>query len=457
LSNIEVNLVAETLVGIAWDGRPTPKLAAEWEWLPNRLGLRLKLHPSVRFHDGTPLDADLARTLLSGAISRATPGTFISLGSLARIDAEDSRTLVLHLSKPEAFLPADLASLAIEHLQDRLLGTGPYRRLTADEIAPTADGSSRDLVRLTAFNDYYRGRPEIDFVELRRYEEQRSAWAALMRGNIDAVHEVSPSALDFVEAQTTVNTFSFTRPYFVQLMFNMRHPVLKQVRVRRALSHAVDRQQLVDVALNGRGVAAEGPVWPMHWAHSTARAAYTLNREAATLMLDSAGFRTAKRRPGAMPSRFRFTCLTLANEARFEKIASLLQKQLHDIGVDMEVEALPLRELGSRLANGRFDALLLERSSGRSLAWTYMTFHSSMAPNGYRSADGVLDRLRRARSDEETRVAVSDLQKILHDDPPALFLMWPIVARAVSNRFVVPGEAGRDVMGSLWQWRPAQP
>jgi ABC-type transport system substrate-binding protein len=158
-----------------------------------------------------------------------------------------------------------------------------------------------------------------------------------------------------------------------------------------------------------------------------------------------------------MPSRFRFTCHTLANEARFEKIASLLQKQLHDIGVDMEVEALPLRELGSRLANGRFDALLLERSSGRSLAWTYMTFHSSMAPNGYRSADGVLDRLRRARSDEETRVAVSDLQKILHDDPPALFLMWPIVARAVSNRFVVPGEAGRDVMGSLWQWRPAQP
>jgi ABC-type transport system substrate-binding protein len=156
-----------------------------------------------------------------------------------------------------------------------------------------------------------------------------------------------------------------------------------------------------------------------------------------------------------MPSRLRFTCLTVANEARFEKIATVLQKQLHDVGVDMQVEAVPLKDLGARIGRGQFDALLIERTSGRSLAWTYLTYHSSMNPFGYSAADSVLDRLRRSEGDEETRAAVSDLQNILHDDPPAVFLMWPIVARAVSNRFVVPNEAGRDVMGSLWQWRAA--
>jgi ABC-type transport system substrate-binding protein len=67
----------------------------------------------------------------------------------------------------------------------------------------------------------------------------------------------------------------------------------------------------------------------------------------------------------------------------------------------------------------------------------------------------VLDRLRGATNDAETRAAVNDLQRRLYDDPPALFLAWPVVARAVSKDFEVPTEAGRDVMGSLWQWRPA--
>jgi peptide/nickel transport system substrate-binding protein len=251
-----------------------------------------------------------------------------------------------------------------------------------------------------------------------------------------------------------VNTFPFNRPYYIQLQFNLRHPVLSHTSVRQGLSQAVDRQALVDVALNGRGVPADGPIWPMHWAYSTARKTYAFNPEAATLRLDAAGFPIVPR-PGAMPSRFRFTCLTLANEARYEKIANLLQKQLHDIGVDMQVEAVPYAQMGPRIAKGQFDAFLLERISGRSLAWTYLTYHSSMSPFGYKGADEVLDRLRRATTDDEMRFGVSDLQNILYDDPPAVFLMWPIVARAVSNRFDVPGDAGRDVMGILWQWRPA--
>ena len=62
---------------------------------------------------------------------------------------------------------------------------------------------------------------------------------------------------------------------------------------------------------------------------------------------------------------------------------------------------------------------------------------------------------RNARSDEETRTAIGDLLQTLYDDPPAIFVAWPVVARAVSEAFVVPDETGRDVMGSVWQWRPA--
>ncbi len=154
-----------------------------------------------------------------------------------------------------------------------------------------------------------------------------------------------------------------------------------------------------------------------------------------------------------MPSRFRFTCLTVP-DSRYEKLAIVLQKQLANIGVDMQIEVLPLRDLVERLQAGRYEAFLLERSSGRSLVWIYTSFHSNYFVTGYTAADAALERLRGAATEPETRAAVADLQRIFYEDPPAVFLAWPQVARAVSTRFLVPAERGRDVIGSLWQWRP---
>ena len=61
--------------------------------------------------------------------------------------------------------------------------------------------------------------------------------------------------------------------------------------------------------------------------------------------------------------------------------------------------------------------------------------------SGYTAADAALDRLRAARSDEETRIAVADLQRIMYEDPPAAFLVRPETARAVNDSFVVPADA----------------
>jgi ABC-type transport system substrate-binding protein len=312
--------------------------------------------------------------------------------------------------------------------------------------------------RLAAFDDYYRGRPKIDFLEVEGFDEQRAAWAALMRGEIDAVHEISPTAIDFVQAegQTNLRTFPVLRPYFMQVLFNIKHPILKKAAVRQALSYAVDRQAIIDLALNRQGTVAEGPIWPSHWAYSTAQKTYTHNSEAATLRLDSAGLRMTGSSPaGQMPSRVRLRCLTLAKDDRYEKIALILQKQLYEIGVDLEIEVLPLKQLVERLSAGQFEMLLMERTSGRSLAWTYLTFHSSHNPAGYKAADDILERLRETTAPAGVRTAVSDLQQIFYDDPPAIFILWPKIARVVRSTFEVEDEAGKDVMSSIWLWRPA--
>jgi peptide/nickel transport system substrate-binding protein len=447
-SFVDNSLISETLVGVGWDGRPVARLAESWAWSDDRRDLTLHLQPKVKFHDGTPFDASVAAQILESGLS---PPLGISYTSVESVKAIDPLTVVVHLNKPEAFLLADLANSNMRRRSSPDIGTGPFRLIKREA----------QQVHVAAFGDYYRGRPAIDAVEAQTYQDQRTAWAALMRGEINAVNEVSPAGLPFVEQQkASVNTYPFSRPYYLQLVFNTKHPVLSKRAVRQGLSEAVDRQQIIDTALSGRGTVADGPIWPYHWAYSPTQKPYTHNRDAAALRFDSSNQKLVRRGSQEMPSRFRFTCLVVKEDARFEKIALVIQKQLYDLGVDMQVQPVPIRELAGRMQSGDFDAFLLEWTSGRSLSWGYLTWYSKLVPElkmletGYKAADTVLDRIRHATTDAETRQAASELQQILYDDPPAIFIAWLNVSRAVSTDFNVPYEEGRDVMTGLYQWRP---
>jgi hypothetical protein len=73
---------------------------------------------------------------------------------------------------------------------------------------------------------------------------------------------------------------------------------------------------------------------------------------------------------------------------------------------------------------------------------------------GYNAADAALDRIRSARSDDQIRKGVTEFMRILHDDPPAAFLLWQTTSRAVSTKFDVAAEKNRDIVSSVWQWHP---
>jgi peptide/nickel transport system substrate-binding protein len=428
------SLFSESLVTTRADGRPMDRLASSWTWSPDFLTLELKIRDNLKFHDGTPVDNNYIKDYLTQAFKNPS----VSYKSVTRIDALPGNVVAIRLERPEALFLAELSNttISIRDPKKADIGLGAYRLL---ERGPRT--------RLAAFPGFYRGKPRIDSIEILEFEEQRASWAALLRGEIDAVHEILPSALDFLPGQTSVRAYSFTRPYFTHLLFNVKHPVLKDARVRQALSYAVDRQAIIDGALDGQGVVADGPIWPHHWAYA-AQKTYTHNIEAATLRLDAAGLRLGKvREAGHMPSRFRFKCLTVERNATFEKIAILLQKQLYDIGVDMEIETVSLDQLGARFTAGNYDAILAERTTARSLYWTYIAFHSTKLGGPYKSADATLDHLRGATDDSTVRADVSDLQRIFHEDPPAIFIAWPKVARVVSTKFVVPIDSRKSAQG----------
>jgi peptide/nickel transport system substrate-binding protein len=437
---------AEPLVGLGWEGRPTSRLAENWEWLDGHTRLRLHLRRDVTFHDGTPLTAATVVEFL-----RRQQYEFVT-----SIEADDDHTATLTLSRPDAFLLERLIVPIIP--SDRpYVGTGPYRLVTPTELVTQIEPA-----RLEAFNGYYRGRPSVDQIRVHIYESQRAAWAAMLRGEVDYLHDVSRDAADFVEAQSNVGTYRYLAPYYLPIVFNLQHPVLRKPEVRRAINEAIDRQQIVTMAMRGRAVAADGPLWPHFWAMSAAQPTYTFNREAANIRLDAAGYPV---RPAVdathMAQRFHFTCLYWNEGPQYERIALVVQRQLFEVGIDVEMRPVPVTELMAKMGAGDYDAIMMQLSSGRALDWIDRFWHSRNQSQGlmshYSSADGVLDRLRLATSEDETRRDVAELQRVLHDDPPAAFLVWLMNARAVSRRFDVGAEPDRDILSNLRQWRAAPP
>ena len=140
-----------------------------------------------------------------------------------------------------------------------------------------------------------------------------------------------------------------------------------------------------------------------------------------------------------------------------ERVGLEVQKQLYDVGVDMAFEVVPIQEYDVRIREGRFDAVLVDMISGPALARPHVFWGSARREGlhafGYENAEAarLFELLRTSTNEGAIRSAVSRLQRVLLDDPPALFLAWNQRARAVRRNFRV-AESGRDPLFTIWQW-----
>jgi peptide/nickel transport system substrate-binding protein len=428
------------------DGTQAERIVSSWSWDSSRTILLLRLRQDVYFHDGTKLTPEIAAAALRISKEEVEAASFESIRS---VQVEGPDGIAVTVSEPTAFIVPDLALVSVRLPGRPEIGTGPFR------TAPSAQAGER--VTLEAFPQYYRGRPAVDQIDISTYPTQRNAWAALMRGEIDMLYDVSRDAAEFVQAESGVKTYAFPRPYYIPLVFNVRHPVLRRPEARRAINEALDKVTLVREGLNGTGRPADGPIWPEHWAHANPPEPFEFRPAAARARLDAAGLRLRPGVGGQMPSRFTFTCLIVANDDRFQRLAVLVQKQLAEVGIDMKLMPLEFKAFQERAKSGQFDAFLYEMF-GRSLTFAYDFWHSGdsgLSNSGYRAADNVLDRMRRAGSDDDVRATVAEFARVLNEDPPAAFIAWQATARAVSIKFDVAAEENRDIMTNAWQWKPA--
>jgi len=436
-------LYAEPLLVVDWHGQPAPWLATGWKWLDEGRALRVDLREDVKFHDGSPLRADV----VAGILRQWVTAKIRSFEYVTAIETSGQHTVVLRLSRPDAFLLGGLAATNIVDGNKPTIGTGPFRLLSQKPIV--AERNDR----------YYRGAPGIDQVQIITYDTQRAAWAAMMRGDIDMVQEVNREVVEFLEGSNRFEMYAGIRPFYIPFVFNLRHPILKNVEVRRALNEAIDRAEIVDDVMRGRGQVADDPIWPSNWAYNPAPQKYSYNPQAARARLDAAGFPVRPSTSAQMASRFQLKCLFYNKDFQYERIALVLERQLADVGVELILEGEDDGVIGKRIASGDFESYLFQLSSGKSFDGTYRFWHSPaagrppMQNSGYAGADDVLDRLRLALDPSDVRAAAAELRQRFHEDVPAAFLAWPETTRAVDARFDIGDPSGREFFANLWNWR----
>jgi peptide/nickel transport system substrate-binding protein len=422
-------IAAETLLGSSRDGKPQPRLAESWSLSEDGRILRVRLRDNAKFHRGEPVTADGVREVLTSQLKNNLGPVFQDIEDIRAASPVDLEFQLKRRSRLVLESLADVGILLPGKPGEMLNGTGPFR------VTHLSDEGAE----MVANDSYYGGRPSIDRIDVKPYASVRAAWADMLRGGADMLYEVGPDAIEILQPSKSVRVINHLRNYGIVGILNVRSPTLRDPRVRRALNSAIDRASLVSDILKGQGVPAVGAVWPSNWAYD------------ATAPV----FRYEPRELSG--SRIRLKCIV--GEVGLERLALALQQQLQRIGVDLEWELLSADTSVARAREGDYDVFLADAQMGPTMQQTYRSWHSQGSRNvgGYSNGkvDAALDRIGAAANDDEYRAGVAALQRAIYEDPPAIFIAWSERARAVSTRFDVPVEPGRDILATLRLWKPA--
>jgi peptide/nickel transport system substrate-binding protein len=441
------NLAFERLTTSDTEGRTQPRLLEGWSVSGDGLTWRLFVRPGVKFQDGSPLTAhDVKRTFDEVLADPNSRNLRVCLPNVASISAASDREAVFTLTRRCSYLLDDL---------DRAISrTSADGEVTVGTGAFSITSSSAEGVSLEANRYYHAGPPAIDRVVVKPFDTLRTAWAGMMRGQVDFLWEVGPESAEFLSDRTAVEVRSFLGFYAYAMMLNSARPPFRRPEVRRAFDMAVNRAVIVEQALKGRGVAADGPVWPNYWARDPGAPAAAFDPAEAGALL-----RAARQGP------IEFTCLVPANFSILERMALLVQQQLGEINVRMRLESLPPDAFNRRIVSGQFDAVMISILGGPYATIFHRFWHSAGETKrwnfwGYRNArvDEALDSALEAGNEKEFREAIRRFEAAVRDDPPAVFLAWNQTVQAVGRRYAVPADgAGRDAIYVLNRWRLRQP
>ena len=400
-----------------------PGLAERWEVIAPD-SYRFFLRRGVRFHNGDELKASDVKFSLERAV--ASPRVAFIVSMIREVVIVNDYEVILNLHYPFAPLLANLAMVGASIVSERAVReTGEQFGLSspvgtgAVSFVEWVQGVSVSFVR----NDNYWGqKTAFEHLLIRVIPDGTMRLMEVETGNVDISILVAPSDLASADANPNINIHRIPSMASGYLAFNHLREPFTNLNVRRAITHALNREVIWNNIYHRTGQLSNGPINDVVWG--------SINSQLEPYPFDLALAREYMNRAG-LPNGFETTITINAGSPVALDIAEYVQSQLRQININVTVVAYEAGVLFERLSAGDHDMFNLEWNSvtGDADYGLFPLFHSSnwgTAGNRFRYSNPQVDTLldqSRAETNVQRRLALlADIQRILRDDAPWVFL-----------------------------------
>jgi peptide/nickel transport system substrate-binding protein len=406
------------------------------------------IDPRARWGDGTPITTK--DVLFTWTVGRHPQSGFSNADLFARdivdITVDDDRRFTIHRERPVCgFDEINDFHVLPAHIEGPVFAADPaaYRTRSHYETDTTNPGLWSGPYRITAVepgshvvlerNPHWWGAaPAFRRIVVKAVENTAALEANLLAGQVDMIPGEVGLPLDQVLALEKRHGARFaitTRPglFYEHIDVNLDNPALQDVRVRRALLHALDRESISRQLFAGRQPVANGLVHPLDRFFTTDIPVYAYDRAAAIRLLDEAGWSAPGGgiRTNARGERLVLDIMTTAGNRSRELVEQVLQSQWKAVGVDVRIVNEPARVLfGQTLRERRFKAMALFAWLSAPESIPRSTLHSSMVPT---AANGWAGQNFPGLRDPETDRIVDDLDVVC--EPEARRDLWARLQR----------------------------
>jgi peptide/nickel transport system substrate-binding protein len=431
------NLIFDDLLSRGENLDVAPGLAERWE-IPDPLTYVFHLHHGVKFHDGRPLTSrDVKWTfdsLLQGKVrsTKAAVYRFVD-----HIDAPDDFTVTFHMKEPSATL--------LWNLSDGAIGVVPYGSATEVTAHPIGSGPFKFVsaetdkeVVIERNDDYWGEKPKLARVRFAVVPDATTQALELRKRSADlTINSLTPDTVLTLQREPFLAVQHAPGTEIQYLGFNLRDPILKDVRVRQAIAYALDRQPMIEYLWGGWAQPARSVLPPQSWAYNGNVPAYDHDPVKAGQLLDAAGY------PEENGVRFHITMKTSTIESTRLMVA-VMQQQLREVGIVLDIRSFESATFLADVIHGAFQLYGLRWIGGNEDPDIFeYAFHSAKFPpnganRGYYSnpkVDALIDQARREVDPDVRKPLYAEVQRILAEELPSINL-WYLDNVLVHNKRV---------------------
>ncbi|HOL55181.1 MAG TPA: ABC transporter substrate-binding protein [bacterium] len=358
-------MIFEGLVGFKGETTDViPVLATSWTISKDGKVWTFKLRKGVKFHDGTPFNAEAVKFSFDRQFDKNHPyykyGRWeyaeFALDPLQKVEIVDDYTVRFTLKYPFSPFLANLAMFSCAIVSPTAVkkyeadffknpvGTGPFKFV---------EWTQKDKIVLEANSDYWGGRPYLDKLIFRVIPDNSVRWLELQKGSIDAMDGINPDDIPAIKNDPNVVFYQVPALNICYLAMNTEKKPFDNVSVRRAINYAINKKAIVDAFYGGIGIVAKNPIPPNMMGYNDKVKDYEYNPEKAKELLAKAGY----------PNGFETTLWTPSIPRVYvpqpTKVAEAIQADLAKVGIKAKIVTYDWGTYLQKTREGEHDMAIL--------------------------------------------------------------------------------------------------